>query len=162
MPHSITEFIHQVPNFHWGEVLYFCMHAMLTFESKKKVHYNTCMCFAPHMGTFFQLTVSVLRVFVIDLHSPLAHFYANYPPPPPLLLQVGRAGRQGSPGSAYTFINNSNKTVFVELATLLQSQEVHLPPQLAKYVQLFVGNSHTLNSLHVFCKAKTNVGNKLL
>lgn len=44
--------------------------------------------------------------------------------------QVGRAGRLGKTGWALTFINNTNKRVFVDLVDTLQPLDVHLPDEL--------------------------------
>ena len=44
--------------------------------------------------------------------------------------QVGRAGRLGKRGLALTFINNTNKDVFVDLAETLQPLGIHLPDEL--------------------------------
>ena len=44
--------------------------------------------------------------------------------------QVGRAGRLGSTGWALTFINNTNKPVFIDLVETLQPLAVTLPEEL--------------------------------
>ena len=44
--------------------------------------------------------------------------------------QVGRAGRLGSTGWALTFINNTNKHVFIDLVETLQPLAVTLPEEL--------------------------------
>ena len=44
--------------------------------------------------------------------------------------QIGRAGRLGSKGLAITFINNTNKAVFLDLAEALQPHGVKLPDEL--------------------------------
>ena len=44
--------------------------------------------------------------------------------------QVGRAGRLGSKGLAITFINNTNKGVFLDLTETIQPHGVKLPPEL--------------------------------
>ncbi len=45
-------------------------------------------------------------------------------------MQVGRAGRMGAAGNAVTFINNSNKTVFLSFSEMMVRMGVALPPQL--------------------------------
>lgn len=44
--------------------------------------------------------------------------------------QVGRAGRLGKTGWALTFINNTNKPVFLDLVETLQPLGVQLPEEL--------------------------------
>ena len=44
--------------------------------------------------------------------------------------QIGRAGRLGSKGLAITFINNTNKAVFLDLTEALQPHGVKLPDEL--------------------------------
>ena len=44
--------------------------------------------------------------------------------------QVGRAGRLGKSGWALTFINNTNKAVFLSLVETLQPLGVSLPEEL--------------------------------
>ena len=44
--------------------------------------------------------------------------------------QIGRAGRLGTTGWALTFINSSNKNVFLDLVSTLEPLGVHLPPEL--------------------------------
>ena len=44
--------------------------------------------------------------------------------------QVGRASRLGSTGWALTFINNTNKLVFLDLVETLQPLGVNLPEEL--------------------------------
>lgn len=44
--------------------------------------------------------------------------------------QVGRAGRLGSKGLALTFINNTNKAVFLDLVEAVQPHGVKLPDEL--------------------------------
>lgn len=44
--------------------------------------------------------------------------------------QIGRAGRLGSKGLAFTFINNSNKSVFLDLVEIVKAHGVKLPDEL--------------------------------
>jgi ATP-dependent RNA helicase DDX59 len=44
--------------------------------------------------------------------------------------QIGRAGRLGSKGLAMTFINNTNKAVFLHLVEAVQAHGVKLPDEL--------------------------------
>ena len=44
--------------------------------------------------------------------------------------QIGRAGRLGSKGVAMTFINNTNKAVFLDLVEAVQPHGVKLPDEL--------------------------------
>ena len=44
--------------------------------------------------------------------------------------QVGRAGRLGSKGLAITFVNNTNKAVFLDLVETVQAHGVKLPDEL--------------------------------
>lgn len=46
--------------------------------------------------------------------------------------QVGRAGRLGNVGSALTFINNTNKLIFLNLVETLKPLGVNLPEELLK------------------------------
>ena len=46
------------------------------------------------------------------------------------MVQVGRAGRLGAPGCAVTFINNSNKSLFLGLHGMLARLGVAIPPEL--------------------------------
>jgi len=57
----------------------------------------------------------------------------NFDMPPSVeeyVHQVGRAGRLGKTGWALTFINNTNKSVFLDLVETLQPLGVHLPEEL--------------------------------
>lgn len=49
----------------------------------------------------------------------------------PMDVQVGRAGRLGSTGSAITFINNTSKNLFLSFMDLMSGVGVALPPQLS-------------------------------
>lgn len=56
------------------------------------------------------------------------HFVRQHPSSPP--IQVGRAGRLGHRGTAITFLNNSNKRLFIEVVKRVKPTGSILPPQL--------------------------------
>ena len=60
--------------------------------------------------------------------------------------QVGRAGRLGKTGLALTFINNTNKSVFLDLVETLQPLDVHLPEELVKSPYLLQQKQRTKQS----------------
>lgn len=60
--------------------------------------------------------------------------------------QVGRAGRLGNAGWALTFINNTNKLVFLDLVETLQPLDVKLPEELLNSPHLLQQKQRTNQS----------------
>lgn len=60
--------------------------------------------------------------------------------------QVGRAGRLGNTGWALTFINNTNKLVFLDLVETLQPLGVNLPEELLNSPYLLQQKQRTKES----------------
>ena len=60
--------------------------------------------------------------------------------------QVGRAGRLGKTGWALTFLNNTNKLVFLDLVEALQPLGVQLPEELLNSPYLLQQKQRTKDS----------------
>lgn len=85
-----------------------------------------------HEDDFLQQLVEEIVKKLISLHA-LAIQVINFDMPSSVeeyIHQVGRAGRLGKTGWALTFINNTNKSVFLDLVETLQPLGVKLPEEL--------------------------------
>lgn len=85
-----------------------------------------------HEDDCLQQLVEEIVKKVISLHA-LAIQVINFDMPSSVeeyIHQVGRAGRLGKTGWALTFINNTNKSVFLDLVETLQPLGVKLPEEL--------------------------------
>lgn len=72
------------------------------------------------MKKLISLHALVIQVINFDMPSSVEEY----------IHQVGRAGRLGKTGWALTFINNTNKSVFLDLVETLQPLGVKLPEEL--------------------------------